>query len=285
MTNIQTQIQDFVPVVGGQIFFEAAGDPSKQALLFIHAGVADRRMWEAQVEHFAPQYHVIRYDTRGYGKTVAREDAEFANRADAMAVLDHLDIPHAVCIGCSRGGMIAMDLALDMPKRVRALVMVASAPGGFDYPRPDTELTRFIGGIIAQMGAAEAAKDFAKLATLDVRLWGDGPAQPEGRMAAPVRERMHAMCLDHYANWTTDGKPHELRSPAIGRLGAITIPVLIVEGEFDLPSLSAAAETMRHGIPHAEHVIVHGAAHLPSMEQPEVFNAALDEFLQRHGLS
>lgn len=272
-----------IPVNGARIYFEAAGNPSAPALLFIHAGVADSRMWDAQIEHFSLRYRVVRYDTRGYGQTTM-EDVEFTNHADAIAVLDHLGIAKAVLIGCSRGGAIAMGTTLYAPRRVRGLVMVASAPSGFDYQPPDTELARIISGLFEQMEAAEQARDWEKVAALDVRLWGDGPAQPEGRMAAPLREKMYAMCLHAYRNHTTDGKPQPLQPPAIGRLNEIAVPTLIVEGEFDLPSMAAAAEVMGHGIPHAQHVVISGAAHLPSMEQPTMFNQALDDFLRRNNL-
>ena len=272
-----------IPVNGGQIYVEATGDPSTPALLFIHAGVADCSMWGAQVEYFAPRYRVVRYDTRGYGQTTM-DDVEFANHADAAAVLDHLGIAKAVLIGCSRGGGIAIDFTLEYPQRTLALVTVASGPAGFPYKPEDNDLTRFINTTFEAMETAWTARDWETLAALDVRLWGDGPSQPEGRMAAPLREKMQRMCLDRYRSWTTDGKPIELQPPAFERLGEIKVPMLIVDSDLDLPAMPAMAEAMQRAVPHAQRVTIHDAAHLPSMERPDAFNAALDDFLRHNTL-
>ena len=270
-----------IPVNGARIYFEATGDPSMPALLFIHAGVADQRMWDAQVEYFAPRYRVVRYDTRGYGQTMMK-DVEFTNHADATAVLDHLRIAKAVLIGCSRGGGIAIDFTLEHPQQVLALVVVGSGPGGFQYKRPDNEVGKFIGSLSDQMDTAWKARDFERLAALDVRLWGDGPSAPEGRMARPMREKMYGMCLDTYRHWTTNGKPIELQPPAYERLSEIKAPTLIVDGDLDLPSIAVMAEAMQGAITHAQRLTIRNAAHLTPMEQPDVFNAALENFLRQN---
>jgi pimeloyl-ACP methyl ester carboxylesterase len=240
-------------------------------------------MWDAQVEFFAPNYRVVRFDTRGFGRT-RTEDIEFSNRADAAAVLEHFGVEQAVVIGCSRGGQIAIDFALELPQRVLALAPVASGPSGYPFEPPDTELSRLVAQSFEAMEAAETARDFVKLTDLEVRLWGDGPNQPEGRMAAPVREKMRAMIRNTYSTRTTEGKPIALNPPAYGRLSEISVPTLIVEGDLDLPSIAEMADAMQRLIPHARRLTMHGTAHLPSMEQPDAFNRALQDFLAQHGL-
>src|SRR6266545_1641866 len=104
-------------VDGGRIYYEVEGDG--HPLLLIHGGLGSLRMWDDQVPVFAERYRVIRYDTRGFGRTET-EDVEFTNRADAAAVLDHVAAASAYVVGQSRGGMIALDLTPDHPERVDA---------------------------------------------------------------------------------------------------------------------------------------------------------------------
>ena len=105
-------------VPGASLYYETDGQSLRLPLLLIHAGVATLRMWDPQIEALAQQHYVVRFDTRGYGKTET-DDVPFSDRDDALALLDHLGIERATVIGCSRGGAIALDLAVEHPDRVR----------------------------------------------------------------------------------------------------------------------------------------------------------------------
>ena len=119
----------FVSVQGGRVYYEAEGDGPP--VLLIHGGLGTLRMWDEQVPRFGERHSVIRYDTRGFGRTET-DDVEFANRDDAIAVLDHLGVASAAVVGQSRGAMIALDLALDRSDRFDALVSVAGGIGGYE---------------------------------------------------------------------------------------------------------------------------------------------------------
>src|SRR6188508_735794 len=114
---------------GARIYYEAEG--SGEPVLMIHAGVANLRMWDDQVAALRDAYRVIRYDTRGFGRTET-DAVEFSNRADIAALLDHLGEESAHVVGLSRGGIIALDFALEFPDRVRSLVVAAGGIGGYD---------------------------------------------------------------------------------------------------------------------------------------------------------
>src|SRR4029077_8146925 len=90
---------------------EGAGPP----IVLLHAGIADLRAWDAMVPHLTGAgYRVIRYDQRGFGRTVT-EDVEVSNRADLIAVRDACDVVRAVGVGNSRGGQITIDSAIEFP--------------------------------------------------------------------------------------------------------------------------------------------------------------------------
>ena len=129
-----TNESGYLETNGARIYYEVEGDGSP--LLLIHGGLGSLRMWDGVVPALTDRYRVIRYDTRGFGQTET-EDVEFSNRADAIAVLDHLEAASAVVVGQSRGGNIALDLAIEHPQRVTALVSVAGGVGGHqgEFPR------------------------------------------------------------------------------------------------------------------------------------------------------
>lgn len=268
----------YAPVQGGELYYEAAGDGP--AVLLFHAGIADLTMWDAQVAALAPSYRVVRFDCRGFGRS-RTAPVPFSNRQDAIDLLDHLGIGQAALVGCSRGGEIALDLALERPERVRGLVWVCSGVGGWGPPdaifHPD-EIALW-----EAMEAAEAAGDHERVAALDVRLWVDGPLQPEGRADAAVRQQVYAMALNNYrahAHLFGEGlAPQPLDPPAHGRLGELRAPVLAIVGELDASATAAAAEVLAAGAPACRVERLADCAHLPNLERPERFNELLLGFL------
>ena len=118
-----------------------------------------------------------------------------------------------------------------------------------------------------------------ELNELEVRMWVDGPGQPEGRAAASVRQRvlrMNYQDLTHPDERTT---VQELEPPAAGRLGEIHVPTLVIVGDLDTTRILASAEALAQGIPGARKVVFPGTAHMLSMEQPGEFNRVVLEFL------
>jgi len=263
-----------VQVGGATLRYDAAG--RGHPLILLHAGVADRRMWDEPFAALASHYRVVRYDTRGYGGSVT-EDVEFSNRQDLADLLLHLEIAQAHLLGVSRGGQIAMDFTLERPAMVSALVMVAAGPGGFESadPAPQAETRTF-----DEMEAAWKAKDFERLADLEVRFWVDGPGQPEGRVPANIREHVREMVLNNYRTHTVEGKPQPLKPPAAGRLAEISVPTLIVTGDLDTSHIRAAADFMTQHIRAARKIVLPGTAHMLSLEQPETFTRIVLEFLE-----
>jgi 3-oxoadipate enol-lactonase len=269
----------FLEGEGARLYYEVAG--SGPALVLIHAGIADSRMWEVQFAEFARHCRVVRYDTRGFGQSDT-EVVEFSNRQDLARLLDHLGIERATLVGGSRGGRIATDFTLEFPERVSGLVTVCAGMSGINDYLVDDAASR---QLEEQVEAAWEAKHWDRVADLQVQLWADGPGQPVGRASQAVREQMREMvynnCIRHHGN-EQDQPPN---SPAVGRLAEIQAPTLVIIGDLDTGDCVAIADLLAQGIPGAEKVVFEGAAHVPSMEQPERFNQVLLDFLQRNGLA
>jgi 3-oxoadipate enol-lactonase len=262
----------FVDVDGGRIYFEVEGEG--HPLLLIHGGLGSLRMWDGQVGPLAEHYRVIRYDTRGFGRTKS-EDVEFSNRADAAAVLDHVGADSVYLIGQSRGGMIALDFVLEYPDRVDAFVSVASGVGGFESalqeatPTPPWE----------EMERLWEAKDWASLAELETQVWVDGWGQPPTRVDPEIRRTVQDWILASYRAEKPEGKPQPLDPPAVQRLAEVQVPTLVMIGSVDEPGGVSAGRHLAASVAGARLVEFHDVAHMIQLEEPDRFNALVLEFL------
>ncbi|WP_280155314.1 alpha/beta hydrolase [Piscinibacter sp. XHJ-5] len=255
---------------------EASHGAQGVPLVFLHAGVCDRRMWQAQWEAFAASHPLLRYDRRGFGETRTLAPTRHSREADLWAVMDAARFDSAVLVGCSQGGRVAIDAALAQPQRVRALVLVAPAVGG----APQAELTGRVQRLAGDIDAASARRDVDAVNELEAQLWLDGPAAPPGRVGGATRELFLAM--NGIALRADDvGEALEPAATAWRRLQELQVPTLVLWGDLDLPHLRARCEELVRRISGAQRVMLEGAAHLPSMDAPEAFNAALRRFIGR----
>ena len=115
--------------VPGVLRYEHTGDG--QPVVLIQGANLPMEMWDAQVEYFAPQFHVVRYDVRGFGGSAPRDQVPYQSHSDLLALLDHLRIERAHLVGLSLGGRIAVDFALTYPNRVRSLVLAGPGLSGY----------------------------------------------------------------------------------------------------------------------------------------------------------
>lgn len=266
-------------VNGASIHYEADGNPSSPALLLIHAGIATLRMWDPQVDALARDHFVVRFDTRGFGLTET-QNVDFSNRADALAVLDHVGVHKAAVIGASRGGTIAIDLALEAPGRVLGLCAVASGPSGF----PDLELTDREDELFDGLDAAFEARDWERLNRLETELWGFGPLRTASELDSAFVEAAYELNLANLPRAEESPVPVPLEPPAYDRITDIAVPTLVMVGEHDMSAVLAQYEFLVMTIPLAEGHRFTDAAHLPNVERPEEFERVLLDWLDRHGL-
>lgn len=262
--------------VGG-IAYEVAG--SGPPLLLIHEGIADRTMWEPQWGRWRDQFTLIRYDQRGFGESADPAGA-YSLHGDALAVLDAAGAERATVLGASMGGMAALDLTLASPDRVTALVAVVATPSGWE---PTADLAAMFERVEAayERGGLEAANE------VELGMWVDGPGRETGGVDPAFRKRMATMNLDvlgrEDARERSGGEiePEALNPPAIERLGEVEVPVLVVTGALDQPSVLAGAAAMAAGIADAEAVEIAATAHVPNLERPAEFDRAVLGFLHR----
>jgi 3-oxoadipate enol-lactonase len=230
-------------------------------------------MWDEQFAAFAPHHRVIRYDARGFGRTTS-ESGTFSDRQDIVDLLAHLGIARAAILGLSRGGHLAIDFTLEHPELVDALIAVAAGVSGYQNTPTAAEMQLF-----GRYRALWERRDIAELTEFEVRIWADGPGQPEGRAPAPVRDRVRQMVANNYATHQETLQSPPLEPPAIERLGEVRAPALVIVGDLDFSDTIAAMDALAMGLPNARQVVFPGVAHMVNMEQPERFNATVLEFL------
>jgi pimeloyl-ACP methyl ester carboxylesterase len=260
----------FIEAPGARIYYEAEG--AGTPIVMIHAGVAHLRMWDEQVETWRDRHRIIRYDTRGWGRTLV-EDVPFSNIADVGVVMDHLGVESAHLVGLSRGGQIALDFTIANPDRVRSLTWVASGIGGFELDDP-----RLV-DVWPEMERVEEARDWEKLVEMETRLWTDGPDQPPDRVEPSVRRRMVEWNMENYIAEQPANQPVRPDFVAAERLADITVPVLALWGTLDEAAVPAAGAKLAAEVPGARSHVFEGVAHMVNLERPEEFNRLVGEFV------
>ena len=263
--------EGFAQIEGGQLYYEARGEGP--AVVLGHAGIADCRMWDPQMDPFAERYQVIRYDVRGFGRS-SSPDVNFAPHDDLAALLKHLSIERAAVIGVSMSGGITVDFALAYPDMVWALVAVAAGLYGFDWSK-DEDDARFS----TEERAALAAGDIERAVELNVRIWVDGPGRTSDRVDRAVREKVRLMQREIFEKGEAPGEALSLEPLAIERLEDIRAPTLAIVGDQDLSSMKEVTDLISSRVPGARKAVIRDTAHMPSMERPHEFNRVVLEFL------
>ena len=243
------------------------------AIVCLHAGVADRRVWAGSTKLLAERFRVYAYDRRGYGTTTYEPEA-FSSAIDLAAVVKATATDRVALIGNSLGGRVALDYTLDNPDRVSALVLIAPAISG--APQPAGFSSR-VEELDAMVEAADAAGDLDEVNRLEAHLWLDGPESDEGRVGGEER----ALFLDMNGRALRAVDPGEEITPpsAWDRLEDLTVPTLMIVGNRDLRFYRTEAGAVAQRAGNAKFVLVDDVAHLPMLERPEEFAAMVQEFL------
>lgn len=249
------------------IVYDRTGPPGATPVVLIHAGVADRRMWEPIWPRLTTGRDAIRLDLRGFGESTARPESLLNPAGDVLATLDHLGIGRCHLVAASYGAGVAVEVALGRSGAVASLVL--AGPGGSLIPEDTPQLQSFD----EAESAALAIGDVAAAVEANLAWWVDGPGQEPTRVANGTRElvaQMQRRAFELTLGWD-DVEDHELDPPALERLAMITAPTLVLLGDLDVDAIRAAADRVVRDMPDARLVTWQDVAHLPSLERPEDF--------------
>lgn len=255
---------------GAQLYYEVSGDG--YPLVLLHAGVADSRMWDEQIDVFSQFYWVIRFDMRGFGRS-SMPPGSFSNIEDVRGLLDYLQVDEACLLGLSFGGLVALDFTLAYPENVKALILGAPSISGDE---PSERIKQFWD----DEEAALENDDLEAATELNLRLWVDGPHRRPDQVSSPVRERVREMQHRIFELPVPDDVEEIPLTPsAVKRLGEVKVPTLVIVGELDLEEKIVLADRLVAEMPNAQKEMVPNAAHIVNMEKPDEFNRMVLEFL------
>lgn len=257
------------------IAFDRAGPPSDLPVVLLHAGIADRRMWDPQWSELAAVRDAVRLDLRGFGESSQRPNGALAPVDDVTETLGALGIGRCHLVGASFGAGVAVETALTRPEQVDSLLLVA--PGGSLIPETTPDLQAFVDA----ERAALTRDDIDEAVEANLTWWVDGPRRSAAAVDPAVRDlvgRMQRRAFKLTSDWD-DVDEEELDPPPLDRLAEIRVPTLVVVGGHDLDAIHHAAGRVTEGVPNARRVDWPDTAHLPSMERPEDFLALLYDWL------
>ena len=279
MANAQNVSTGFAEVNGTTLYYEVAGagDP----FVLVHGHLLDRRSWDDQFAVFAQQYRVVRYDQRGFGDSgFVTKGEPYSARQDLYELMKFLGMESAFVMGVSGGGALAIDFALEHPEMVDALIPVTAGVSGYEPSEKEMQEHPDVIRMYTSLDEAFERHDIAGAVEISLELWTDGPGRLPGRAAADVRERVREMTAHDWnrpdGEAQAETSPVPLQPSALGRLAEISVPTLVILGEFDGPN---PLEQLTAEISGAKKVIMAGTAHHPFMEKPAEFNQIVLDFL------
>lgn len=258
-----------VAVEGGSLFARVDASASDASWIVLSNSLAaDHTMWDPQMPVLTRRYRVLRYDARGHGGSDAPPGPYSFDMlvADVVALFDHFRIQRATFMGLSLGGMTGLGLALGHPDRVARLVCCDARA---DAPAP------FVSSWDDRIAAIDAG-GMAAILQGTVERW----LAPDFRVSHPqVVARVEAMIL------ATDPEGYKACAAALKRLSYFTslarmsVPTSYVVGSDDLGAPPTVMRAMAKVTPNATLAVIPGAHHLPNLDHPAEFEAAVASFL------
>lgn len=263
----------YAPAGEHWIFYREEGNG--HAVVFVHAGVADSRMWYGQLGAVPDGFRYVTFDQRGFGKTEVG-DIPFESHRDVLALMDHLSIESAVLVGCSRGGGTVLDVAIAEPGRVRGLVLVGADSPGFEPSQP------FESPQWPEAVREYEAGNLERVAELDAEIWLAGNGRDIAVVDPELTKLFVEMDLVALRNEEERDRLEQKGPDRVAGTQGISQPSLVIVGEYDLPTLREAADDLAAKLAgEGPAVVIGDSAHLPGFERPAEFNEVLTGFLTR----
>ena len=254
-----------------QVYYESHGQG--EPLIMIRGLGSNADHWYAQLSDFSKHYRVITFDNRGIGRS-GDPDGFFTIQdlaADTAGLMDALEIGSAHVLGVSLGGMIAQEMAIQYPGRVRGLILAVTHCGGALQVRASADVTEKLRRLVVE-GSMEARvkalEVFFAHATIKERPWVVQD-YADVSMRYPAGVEILQRQMDAVAGHDTCDR--------LQRIAAVT---LVLTGVEDVLIPPANSNLLAERIPKAELLVVPGGGHQILIEQSQVCNQAIIAFLQ-----
>jgi 3-oxoadipate enol-lactonase len=258
----------YFDVSGSKIYYEDSGSGS--AIVLLHDGLLSSVSWDEVWEPLTAKHRVIRYDRRGYGRS-DEPGKSYSSTEDLATLLNHLKLTHAVIVGSSSGGALALDFAIAHPEMVDGLFLIGPVLHGKEFSVQFVERAR---------------RNNEPMEHDDVKAWAGNWSHDPFLVAGPheaARRKIYDELVakaEKLKNFDS-ALEEKLSPPASRRLSEIKAPTLILVGEGDIADVRAHCDAIQTGIRDSERVVLKGVGHLIQLEKPDEVIKRLEDFTRR----
>jgi 3-oxoadipate enol-lactonase len=261
------QTNGYLDVGGSKIYYETRG--SGPAIVLLHDGLLHAVSWDEIWEPLATRHQVIRYDRRGYGRSEV-PTRSYSPTEDLRKLLTHLKLQHAVIVGSSSGGALAIDFAIAHPEMVDGLFLI----GPMLHGMPST--TYFL---------ERGSQNNEPIHRDDIKAVAKNWSEDKFLIAGPnegARRKIYEQLVANSEKVKFDNRfEQQLSPPASKRLAKIKAPTLILAGEADIADVHAHCGAINAGIRESTRSVMKEAGHLIQLEQPQELIKKLENFAGR----
>lgn len=256
------------------VYYERVG--KGEPLLLLHAGLQDHTMWNEQVKALSARYEVITPDLPFHGKTTGIDTTLLAQ--DVLRILlDSLQLQRVSVAGLSMGASVAQDFIIAYPQRVTKAILISAGINGYDKTHPVDSLSM---DWYLQFSRALDNKDTASAAVEFTKAWAEGIYRRGDSLKSPASQYVYKTTLHNLRLHKIVGWPLlQNNPPAVEKLASFQVPVLVIEGDKDLPYITASSQHLEKTIPGARRIVIKDVAHMLNMEKPEELNKLIEDFL------
>ena len=262
-----TSHDSFFDVDGTRLWYEECGSGNKLAVVLLHDGLVHSITWDGVWAPLCTQYHVIRYDRRGYGRSESAK-APFVPEDDLLKVMQQVHMDRAIVVGNSSGGGLALDFALAHPEMVEALFLIGPVVHGMASSDYFNERGEHNSAPLAHGDVKSTAENWSKDRFL---IAGENPR---------ARKQLYDALIQSPQNLHVAAQL-EIRPspPAVERLSQIQAPTLVLVGEADIADVFAYSGAIEAALPLASFEVWKDTGHLIQIEKPAELVTRFNQFV------
>jgi 3-oxoadipate enol-lactonase len=259
------QTSGYLDVGGSKSYYETRG--SGPAIVLLHDGLLSSVTWDEIWEPLAAKHQAIRYDRRGYGRSALPTES-YSSTEDLRKLLTHLKVQHAVIVGSSSGGALAIDFAIAHPQMVDGLFLIGPILHGLEFSEQFLERAR---------------RNNEPMAHDDVKAWARNWSQDRFLIAGAneaARQKIYEQLIANAEKLKKfdNALEEKLSPPASQRLAEIKAPTLILVGECDIADVNVHGDAIKAGIPGSTRESTKDAGHMIQLEKPSEVVKRIEDF-------
>ncbi|MCU0340784.1 MAG: alpha/beta hydrolase [Spirosomaceae bacterium] len=262
----------YISINNVNYFYQVYGD-GPQTIVFSHGLLWSGQMFHKQVAHFKDHYRIITYDHRGQGQTDIAPDGYDMDTLyqDAVQLIERLATGPVIFGGLSMGGFVGMRLAARRPDLVSKLILMETTAD--PEPEQNRPRYRFLNTVVKWLGVAFVVKPVMKI-MFGQKFLNDPARADERQYWIEQLKTNRPKGITRAVDGVID------RKGIADELHKVVCPTLILVGDQDVATVPEKSQKIKSLIPHAHLEIIAGGGHTASIEEAEVYNFAIERFLE-----